>query len=96
MAYLNVIEVESGLTALAATYPDLTELITLPNITHEGRVSHALKISIGSIDNKPGILFIGGVHAREWGSCEICINFAADLLEAFSLRTGLVLSLIHI
>jgi murein tripeptide amidase MpaA len=90
MAYLTVTEVESGLSALANTYPALTSLVTLPNDTHEGRTCHALRIGAGSAGTKDGILFIGGVHAREWGSCEICINFAADMLEAFTMGTGLV------
>lgn len=92
MPYLNITEVESGLSGLANAYPQLTELITLPNITHEGRTCHALWIGIHShsTSTKDGVLFIGGVHAREWGSCEICINFAADLLEAYAEGKGLV------
>ena len=89
MSYLNVTEVESAIQALSATYPSLCELITLPNATYEGRTSHAIRIGLGALDHRPSILFIGGQHAREWGSCEICINFAADLLEAYTLATGL-------
>jgi murein tripeptide amidase MpaA len=90
MSYLNITEVESGLSGLASAYPALTGLITLPNTTHEGRTCHALRIGVGSPSTKDAVLFIGGVHAREWGSCEICINFAADLLEAYTLGTDLV------
>lgn len=88
MAYLNVIEVESAILALSSTYPGQCELITLPNTTHEGRTSHAIRIANGPLDNRPATLFIGGQHAREWGSCEICINLAADLLEAYTIGTG--------
>ncbi len=77
MAYLNVDEVESALAALAADHPNLCELIVLPNATHEGRTSHAVRLALGPLDDRPGVLFIGGQHAREWGSCEICINFVA-------------------
>jgi murein tripeptide amidase MpaA len=90
MAYLNVTEVESGVKGLAKAYKALTELISLPNVTHEGRTSHALRIGAGSAASRDGVLIIGGVHAREWGSCEICLNFAADLLEAYTHGTGLV------
>ena len=62
MAYLTVTEVESGLSALANTYPALTSLVTLPNNTHEGRTCHALRIGTGSAGTKDGILFIGGVR----------------------------------
>lgn len=88
MPYFNVTEVESAIQALSATYPGLCEIITLPNTTHEGRTSHAIRIALGPLDNRPSMLFIGGQHAREWGSCEICVNFATDLLEAYDLGTG--------
>jgi murein tripeptide amidase MpaA len=89
MPYLNVTEVESAIQALSVTYPGLCQLITLSNTTHEGRTTHAIRIGFGPLDNRPSMLFIGGQHAREWGSCEICINIAADLLEAYDLGTGL-------
>src|SRR6478735_1153548 len=34
-------------------------------------------------------MIIGGVHAREWGSCEILITLAADVLGAISSRAPL-------
>ena len=89
MPYLNVTEVESALIALSAAHPGLCELITLPNLTHEGRTSHAIRIGLGPVDSRPALLFIGGQHAREWGSCEICINTATDLLEAYEANAGL-------
>jgi murein tripeptide amidase MpaA len=90
MAYLNVTEVESALVALSTAFPGICELITLPNLTHEGRTSHALRLGVGPLDNRLALLFIGGQHAREWGSCEICINVATDLLEAYQANAGLV------
>lgn len=89
MAYLNVDEVESALAALAADHPNLCELIVLPNATHEGRTSHAVRLALGPLDDRPGVLFIGGQHAREWGSCEICINFVADVIEAYEASADL-------
>ena len=89
MPYMNVTEVESALTALAATYPSTCELITLPNTTHEARTSHAVRLSLGALNNRPAMLFVGGQHAREWGSAEICVNFATDLLEAYDTNSGL-------
>ena len=43
MTYLNVVEVETATINLAAAYPSLTQLITLPNTTVEGRTSHAIR-----------------------------------------------------
>src|SRR5947209_11963638 len=89
MAYMNVTEVESAITALASANPGLCELITLPNTTHEGRTSHAMRVSAGALDDRPAMLFVGCHHAREWGSAEICINFATDLIEAYTTNAGL-------
>jgi Zinc carboxypeptidase len=83
MVYLNVQEVESAIISLASAYSDLCELITLPLQTHEGRICHALRIGKKLNCECDCILLTGGVHAREWGSCEICISFASDLLEAY-------------
>ena len=87
--YLSVDAVESALINLASAYSSLCQLITLPLRTHEGRTCHALQIGKKSKTECDNILIIGGVHAREWGSCEICLSFAADLLEAYVTNTGL-------
>ena len=89
MSYMNIDEVDAAVVSLAAAYPALTELVTLPNLTVEGRTTHAIRVGAASASARDGVLVIGGVHAREWGSCEICISFAADLLEAYSGSTGL-------
>ncbi|MFD9687072.1 M14 family metallopeptidase [Kitasatospora sp. NPDC059088] len=89
MSYLNITEVESAVTSLAASYPGSAQLITLPEPSVEGRTSHALQIGRPSRIPKDAVMLIGGVHAREWGSCEILVHFAADLLEAFRTGTGL-------
>ena len=88
MTYLNVVEVESALSALASAYPTVTELIALPYTTYEGRTSHALRIGHDSVHD--GVLFTACAHAREWGGAEVCVYFAADLLEAYANHTGLI------
>lgn len=90
MAYLNIKEVESAIIALNNKYPNITELITLPHKSIENRISHALRISSNLQSRKDTIFLTGGVHAREWGSCEICVFLAADLLEAYVQNTGLI------
>jgi murein tripeptide amidase MpaA len=89
MVYLNVQEVESAIISLASVYPNLCELITLPLQTHEGRTCHVLRIGKKPNTECGCILLTGGVHAREWGSCEICTSFASDLLDAYVTNTGL-------
>ena len=88
MPYLNITEVESGVTSLAAAFPT-ADLIELPEPTFEGRTCHALRIGTLRRAPKPAVVLIGGAHAREWGSCEILLNLAADLLHAHAGGTGL-------
>ncbi|MBB2924637.1 M14 family metallopeptidase, partial [Cellulomonas cellasea] len=89
MSYLNVAEIESALVNLHAAYPDTSELVTLPNPTHEGRRTHALRIGARRAGETDGILLLGGVHAREWVPPDALVAVAADLLEAHQLGTGL-------
>jgi murein tripeptide amidase MpaA len=94
MTFLNVAEIESALAALHNTYPSITQLITLPNTTYEQRVSHALLIRANpSFDCRPALVFISGVHAREWGGPDILVNLATDLLEAYTTNAGLAYGL---
>ena len=88
--YHNVEEIESALlTATSAPYNTFTQLITLPNLTWEGRQCHAIKIANGKNSGRPGVYFIGGVHAREWGSPDILIYFVQQLEQAYLAGKGL-------
>ena len=87
--YLNIEEVETVLSNLAGEFPSMCQLIKLPNRTFENRVCHAVRLRGGGAGNRPAIMFTGGLHAREWGSCEILINLAVDLLGAFTTNKGL-------
>ncbi len=89
--YLNVDEVESAiLAATAAPFSSIAELIALPYRTVEGRKCHALRIGSGSEANRPGVYFLGGVHAREWGSPDILINFIERIEQAYLNGTALI------
>ena len=89
MSYLNVAEVETAL-ALAARPENaaFTELTTLPYRTWEGRTGSALRIHAGQ-DARAGVYLLGGVHAREWGSPDILINFVQLLTDAYRTGTGI-------
>ena len=90
--YLNVVEVEQALAAIAASPNDsFTRLIPLPNKTWEKRSGNALKIGKGSGANRSGFYFLGGVHAREWGSSDILINFAQQITQAYRNNTDIIL-----
>lgn len=89
MTYLNVKEVETAIV-LAAGPPNaaFTELITLPNQTWEGRTCQAIRIHHGATASN-GVYLLGGVHAREWGSPDILINFVQLLTDAYRNGTGI-------
>ncbi|WP_225827787.1 M14 family metallopeptidase [Streptomyces naphthomycinicus] len=89
MSYLNITEVESAVTSLATAFPGTSELIDLPEPSVEERACHALRIGAAPSGTNDCAVLIGGVHAREWGSCEILIHLVADLLEAYDAGTGL-------
>ena len=65
MTFLKVPEIESALIALHNAYPGLTRLWTLPNVTYEGRTTHALEIKAAGFRCRSALVFISGAHARE-------------------------------
>ena len=90
--YLNVADIESSLAAAAAgANAGFTRLIQLPNKTWERRECHAIKIAHGNQAGRPGIYLLGGIHAREWGSPDILINFVEQLCEAFRTQSSITL-----
>jgi murein tripeptide amidase MpaA len=88
-SYYNVSEVDTAVVNLSTTYTATSTLITLPTPTVGGRTCHALRLGAGTVGSRDVVLLTGGVHAREWGGCEILVNFAADLLKAYQGNTGI-------
>lgn len=88
MPYLNVAQVEAALSAAAAPpHSGFTQLITLPHTSWGGRVIHAVRLGSGA-PGRPAIFLLGGVHAREWGSADVLINFVERLQDAFLANSG--------
>lgn len=86
---MSTAEIESALIYYENTYPTLCRRIELPNKTIENRTCHALHMGQPNSPGSPAGLIIGGVHAREWGGPDIVINFAGDLLRAYTGGSGL-------
>src|SRR5262249_27744638 len=90
--YLTVPQVEEALAALASPPNDGFVLrIQLPHPTWEGRLCHALKTGAQSGAGRVGIYLLGGIHAREWGSPDILVDFARRLASAYRTRSGITL-----
>lgn len=89
--YLSVADIAMATTDVVGKYPGLAHLVALPEITFEGRTCHALHLSKSPRAGQDCILIIAGVHAAEWGSCEIALNFADRVLAAHKAHQGLTL-----
>jgi hypothetical protein len=83
-------EIEDALADLAATFPDYCTRTVLPGTTSRGRRQSYLKIANASGD-RPGVLVLGGVHAREWAPPDALITFARNLLVAYAAGTGITI-----
>ncbi len=86
-AYYHTYEqVGEELQRLAQERPDLAKLVSLGH-TYEGREIWALKISKNAqsdeTKHKPGIVFTGCHHAREWMSMEAPLYLAQQLVENY-------------
>lgn len=89
--YLTVDEVEDAMRLLAREAPSSVELIELPHRTWEGRTCHALRLGKGRGRRRPAVCLIGGVHGREWGSPDILLYFALQLVDAYGEGRGIAL-----
>ena len=85
-SYRRLADYEGEMKALAARYPDLVRLLTLPNKSVEGRTIHGLEITTNAAnvaDGKPVFLNMGVHHAREWPSAEHAMEWAYELLTGY-------------
>ncbi len=84
-AYHSYQETAQELKKLASTYPSLSRLLIIGK-SLEQRNIYALKISRnpGSDEEKPGVVFLGCHHAREWISVEVPLLLGKYLLENYS------------
>ena len=62
--------------------PQITTVFGIER-THEGRGAPGLKIHAGTRPNRRGVLFIGGMHARELVNPDILVSLAFDLLSVY-------------
>jgi hypothetical protein len=74
----------SEMKQLAEQHPDLVRPVVI-GTTVEGRPIEGLEIAAGvnGTDGRPAYLQVGLVHAREWPSGELPMEFAHDLVAGF-------------
>ncbi len=94
MPYMSVAAINAAIDYVAATFPALARSIVLPERSVEGGTIKALRIAGGSgagsvPDTRVGVLFVGGIHARELVNPETLVEFALRLCSARAGNTGL-------
>ena len=94
-SYLDAAQVAARMTSLAATFPAICHLSTLPESTagYDGSVAglagpaavQLLRITnTPGAHSKPGLLLLCGTHAREWMNPLIAIEFAEQLVRNYN------------
>lgn len=84
-AYHTFAQLTERLQDMATDHPDLCQLHSIGK-TPEGRDIWALKISSdaqGDTSSKPGVVFTGQHHAREWMSMEVPLHLAEELIHKY-------------
>jgi carboxypeptidase T len=91
LKYMNADEIDSVLANLHTLYPDLVSVIDLPYKTWNSRVCKAVYVHAGKNNDsdRVGVFVTGGIHAREWGGSDICINFLVNLIQSYKNKTDL-------
>ncbi|MGJ7498254.1 M14 family zinc carboxypeptidase [Variovorax sp. RT4R15] len=94
MPYMSVAAIDAAIDHVATTFPALARAIVLPERSVEGRAIKALRIAGGSgaagvPDSRTGVLFVGGIHARELINPETLVEFALRFCTARANNTGL-------
>lgn len=89
--YRTVDQLNTVITQLAATTPSLCTLLPMPERSVQGRQVQALKVSAGGEGIRPGVLLIGGTHARELMNPDLLVELAVDLVASYQSSTDIVL-----
>lgn len=86
--YMDLAAVNAYVDTLIALRPDLAQLINI-GTTIEGRPIRGLRITGAGGGTKPGILYWGGQHAREWITVPVVLYFADKLIREYDTDGGI-------
>ena len=76
-------DIHAILQDLAGDLPDLVATIPLRPSQRRGLPITAIRIRGGEAEERPGVLFVGGVHARELLNPDLLTDVAIDLLSHY-------------
>ena len=75
-------DIEAVLEELVAELPELaTKIELLPS--RRGRPISALRVRGGDLPERPGVLFVGGMHARELLNPDLLVDLVIDLVTHY-------------
>jgi hypothetical protein len=87
MGYLKPSEFEKGMSDLALGFSDLCLKTPFPNDTNSAGIGPTtysfMTIGKGGGVNRPNLLFVGGMHAREWAQPDALMSFSEKLIQAY-------------
>jgi murein tripeptide amidase MpaA len=87
--YLPEWIIDHLLNVVVNFHGDICEMITLEP-SREGRPIRAVKLGKGTSPDRRGVLFVGGLHARELINPDGLLSFAFNLRESYREKTDLV------
>lgn len=88
--YRRSADIEAINRDLADSFPALVERIEL-DPSKEGREISAIRIRGGDLEQRRGVLLVGGVHARELMNPDLLVEAAIDLVDHYLSATDWVL-----
>lgn len=89
--YRTVAQLDTLTSLIAQTFPDLATRFELPERSVEGRPVFGLRLRAGEGGQRPGVLLVGGTHARELMNPDLLVELAVHLVVSATRGTDLVL-----
>lgn len=87
--YMAVESIYNGIKLIAAAAASCCSVVPLPERSVEGREILALRIRGGGAGDRPGVLLLGGMHARELINPDLLCIWAQRLSHAYQHETGM-------
>jgi murein tripeptide amidase MpaA len=89
--YRTVAQLDTLTSLVAQTFPQLATRFELPERSAEGRPVFGLRLRASEGGERPGVLLVGGTHARELMNPDLLVELAVHLVVSATHRTDLVL-----
>ena len=89
--YRTVEQLDTVISTLGSTASSLCEVLRMPESSVQGHEVLGLKLAAGDGGIRPGVLLIGGTHARELMNPDLLVELAVDLVSSHRSGTDIVL-----